>query len=165
MTVRFCLVCGARLSTVVEEGHRRRRCPRCGWTYYPNPVPASVAVIIEGRRLLLGRRARPPYARAWDLPGGFLETDELPLDGLRRELREEIGVGVRHATLIGFVNDLYGPNGFTVLTAVYRAHPTSRHMRAADDVSELRWFPLDKIPYRQIAFPSIRKILRHYLTC
>jgi len=163
VTVRFCLVCGARLTTAVEDGRRRRRCPRCGWTYYANPVPATAAVIIEGRRLLLGRRARPPYARAWDLPGGFLETDELPLAGLRRELREELGVGVRHATLIGFANGLYGPNGFTFLTAVYRVHQTSRHMRAADDVSELRWFPLDKIPYRHIAFPAVRKVLRHYL--
>ena len=32
-------------------------------------------------------------------------------------------------------------------------------MRAADDVSELRWFPLDKIAYRQIAFPVVRKVL------
>jgi ADP-ribose pyrophosphatase YjhB (NUDIX family) len=164
VTARFCLACGARLTTVVEEGHRRRRCPRCGRTHYANPVPATAAVIIEGRRLLLGRRARPPYAGAWDLPGGFLETGELPLAGLRRELREEIGVGVRHATMIGFANDLYGPNGFTALTAVYRVHPTSRHMRAADDLSELRWFPLDKIPYRHLAFPSIRQVLRHCLT-
>jgi hypothetical protein len=36
-------------------------------------------------------------------------------------------------------------------------------MRAADDVSEVRWFPLDKIPYRHIAFPAVRKVLRRYL--
>lgn len=27
----------------------------------------------------------------WELPGGTLEPDELPLDGLRREVREEMG--------------------------------------------------------------------------
>ena len=37
-------------------------------------------------------------------------------------------------------------------------------MQAADDVSELRWFSVDKIPYRQIAFPAVRKVLGHYLT-
>jgi len=36
-------------------------------------------------------------------------------------------------------------------------------MRAAADVSELRWVPLDKIPYRHIAFPAVRKVLRRYL--
>jgi 8-oxo-dGTP diphosphatase len=163
VNARFCLACGARLVTAVEEGRRRRRCPRCGWTYYANPVPAVAAVVLEGGRLLLGRRARAPYAGAWDLPGGFLETDELPEQALRRELHEEIGVGVRRATLIDFASDRYGAGGVTVLSAVYRVIPTSRRVRAADDVSELRWFSLAAIPYRRIAFPAIRRILRRYL--
>jgi 8-oxo-dGTP diphosphatase len=160
---RFCLACGARLGAVVEDGHRRRRCPRCGWTDYANPVPATAAIVIERGRLLLGRRARPPYEGAWDLPGGFLETNELPEPALRREVREEIGVGVRRATLIGFANDRYGPNGVVVLTAIYRVWLRSPRLHAADDVSELRWFPLDRIPYRTIAFPALRKALRRYL--
>lgn len=36
-------------------------------------------------------------------------------------------------------------------------------MRAAADVSELHWFSVDKIPYREVAFPAVRKVLRHYL--
>ena len=163
MSGRHCLACGTRLAVAVVEGSRRRRCPRCGWIHYANPVPATAAVIVEGGRLLLGRRARPPYEGAWDLPGGFLETRELPLPSLRRELREEIGVGVRRATLLGFASDRYGPAGVTVLTAVYRVHPTSRRARPADDVSELHWFPLDAIPYRRIAFPAVRRLLRRYL--
>jgi ADP-ribose pyrophosphatase YjhB (NUDIX family) len=161
---RFCLPCGARLAPVTEEGHRRRRCARCGWTYYANPAPAAVAVVSEGGRLLLGRRARAPYAGTWDLPGGFLEAGELPAAGLRRELREELGVGVRRAVLIGFATDRYGPGGVVVLTALYRVHPTSRRVRAADDISELHWFPLPSIPYRDIAFPAVRRFLRHYVT-
>ena len=164
MKARFCLACGARLAPVIAEGHRRLRCPRCGWTYYANPVPAAVAVVIERGRLLLGRRARAPYAGTWDLPGGFLEAGELPAAGLRRELREELGVGVRRAVLIGFATDRYGPGCVVVLTAVYRVHPTTRRVRAADDVSELRWFPLPSIPYRDIAFLAIRRFLRHYVT-
>jgi 8-oxo-dGTP diphosphatase len=164
VTPRFCPACGGGLAIVVEGGRRRRGCRRCGWTYYANPVPAAVGVVIEGGRLLLGRRARPPYAGAWDLPGGFLETDEVPLDGLRRELREELGVGLRSATLIGFANHPYGPGGFAVLVAVYRASLTSRRVRPADDVSDLRWFPLARIPYPRIAFPAVRTLLRRYLT-
>lgn len=163
MRARFCLACGARLGTVVEAGHRRRRCPRCGWTHYANPVPTNAAVVIERGRLLLGRRAGPPYAGLWDLPGGFLETNELPEPSLRRELREEIGAGVRRAILIGFASDTYGPAGVTVLAAIYRVHLSTRRLRPADDVSELRWFSLDKIPYRKIAFPAVRRVLRRYL--
>ena len=164
MIVRFCLVCGARLRIAVEEGRRRKRCPRCGWTFYANPVPATAAVIVEAGRMLLGRRARPPYAGAWDVPGGFLEPGEHPFAGLERELREELGVGVRHAVLIGFATDVYGPRGFAVLTAVYRVRPTSRRVHPADDVSALHWFPVDRVPYRQIPFPSVRQVIGRYLS-
>jgi ADP-ribose pyrophosphatase YjhB (NUDIX family) len=164
VTARFCLACGARLGAVVEDGRRRRRCPRCGWTHYANPVPATAAIVIERGRLLLGRRARPPYQGAWDLPGGFVETGELPEAALRREVREEVGVGARRATLVGFASDRYGPDGVTVLSAVYRLRLVSTRVRAADDVSELHWFPLNSIPYRRIAFPAVRRVLRRYLS-
>ena len=163
MTARYCLLCGGRLFSVREGGHRRRRCRRCGWTYYGNPVPACAAVVLATGRLLLARRARPPYAGMWDLPGGFLEAGEEPLGALRRELREEIGVGVRRVRLIGFVTDTYGPRGVVVLSAVYRVTPTSTRVRPADDVSEARWFRRREIPYRRIAFPAVRRLIRRYL--
>jgi ADP-ribose pyrophosphatase YjhB (NUDIX family) len=163
VTARCCLRCGGRLVVALEGGHRRRRCPRCGWTYYANPVPAAAAVVIQRGRLLLGRRARPPYRGSWDLPGGFLETNELPFEALGRELREELGVGLRRATLIGFATDPYGPGGFTVLSTIYRAHLTSHRLRPGDDVSDVTWFPLPRIPYPHIAFPKVRQFLHHYV--
>ena len=164
MTARFCLACGAELRTIVDAGHRRARCPRCGWTFYANPVPAAVGLITDGGRVLLARRARPPYAGTWDLPGGFLERGELPLAGLRRELLEEIGLRLRRASLIGFATDRYGPRGFAVLTIVYAVTPTSLHVRPADDVSATRWFPRTNVPYTQIAFPGLRRLLKSHLT-
>ena len=52
----------------------------------------SAAVIFnkEGKVLLLKHRFRP--GSGWGLPGGFLKPDEQPLDGLQRELREEIAL-------------------------------------------------------------------------
>lgn len=162
MTARFCLACGRRLRSVSEDGHRRPRCPRCGWTFYANPAPAAVALVIDRGRVLLARRARDPYAGTWDLPGGFLEQDELPLAGLRRELREELRVGVRRASFVGFATDRYGPGGAAVLTLVYRVAPTTGRVRAQDDVAEARWFRVRDVPYRQIAFRGVRRLLRDY---
>jgi|SRR5690348_6544502 ADP-ribose pyrophosphatase YjhB (NUDIX family) len=153
-------MCGGRLRRARRDGHWRLACRRCGWIYYANPVPASIAVVMRGGRLLLTRRARPPYAGTWDVPGGFLESGETPEQGLRRELREELGVGVRRARFIGFALDRYGPRGFAVLAAAYRVTPTSTRMRAADDVSEVRWFGMTEVPWRQIAFSGVRRLLR-----
>ena len=161
---RYCLACGARLRIVCDEGRRRPRCPRCGWTYYANPVPATAALIVQRGRVLLGRRARPPYAGTWDLPGGFLESGETPERGLVREVREELGVGVRRLRFVGFTSDPYGPGGFDVLVVLFRVTPSSRRMRADDDVSELRWFPIERVPYGEIAFAGLRRLLRRALS-
>src|SRR5256712_10736776 len=105
---KFCVQRGSRLVAVREEGRTRRRCPRCGWTFYGNPVPAAVALVTRGGRLLLTRRARPPYAATWDLPGGFLEAGEHPAAGLRRELRGGVGVRGRQGPVAGFAPDPVG---------------------------------------------------------
>lgn len=159
---RYCMVCGAGMQTVRQEGHRRRRCPRCHWTFYDNPAPAAVA-IVEGRGgLLLARRAGPPYQGTWDLPGGFIESGELPARALVRELREELGTGAVITRLHGFSIDRYGPAGIPILAMVYVVRLAGRPS-ARSDVAEVRWFRRDAIPWRQIGFSSIKRTLRDYL--
>lgn len=156
------MACGARLRAGRQDGFRRWRCPRCGWVSYNNPVPATAAIVVGRRGLLLCRRAAAPFRGYWDVPGGFLEAEEPPERGLRREIREELGARVRRARFRGFVTDRYGPGGFPVLGLVYEVRPAGRIVPGSD-VSEARWFPRDAIPWRRIGFASIRRALREYL--
>lgn len=55
---------------------------------------ASVA-LIAGAKVLLIRRARPPWRGLWTLPGGGCEPGETPAACAVRELREEIGLSAR----------------------------------------------------------------------
>jgi 8-oxo-dGTP diphosphatase len=50
-----------------------------------------------GRVLIAQRPAGKHMAGFWEFPGGKLEPGEAPRDGLARELREELGVGVLEA--------------------------------------------------------------------
>jgi 8-oxo-dGTP diphosphatase len=159
---RFCAACGARVARVRGGAREQRRCPRCGFTFYANPVPAVVAIIARGNRILLTRRANPPWAGTWDLPGGFVEGDETALSAIERELVEELGVRTRRARLHAIVSDRYGRGGFPVLTLVYRVTPAPGRIAPADDVSDARWFTRETIPYRAIAFPSMRRALRDW---
>lgn len=160
MTARFCLRCGARLRAVRDRVYRRRRCPRCDWTFYANPVPAVAALVIHRGRVLLTRRSRSPYAGMWDVPGGFIETWEEPRRALTRELREELGVAPRRARLIDCKTDAYGRGGPAVLSFVYRVTLGRGRVRAGDDVSEVRWFAIARLPWRAIAFPALRRLMR-----
>ena len=155
---RHCIVCGGRLSWVKHEGRRRRRCARCGWTFYDNPIPAAGAIVERGRWILLARRAAPPHADTWDLPGGFLEAGEHPEQALRRELDEELGTTVSRIRFVGFFNDTYGPRGFPLLAIVYTVR-VDGEPRAGSDVAEIRWFRRDRLPLRRVGFPSMRRAL------
>ena len=62
---------------------------------HPRFTVTAGAIIFNnaGEILLLKHRFRA--GSGWGLPGGFLEAGEQPVDALRRELREEIGLEVR----------------------------------------------------------------------
>ncbi len=57
------------------------------------PNAASVALIRDGQVLLI-RRARPPMAGFWTLPGGRREPGEAIADTARREVLEELGLAI-----------------------------------------------------------------------
>jgi 8-oxo-dGTP diphosphatase len=78
---RFCPRCGSP----VEPAEGRAECGACGYVAYANPAPASCALCTDDTgRIMLTRRRWEPYAGMWDLPGGFHNETEHPLDGLRR---------------------------------------------------------------------------------
>jgi ADP-ribose pyrophosphatase YjhB (NUDIX family) len=159
---RYCMACGERLRTVRVEDRRRRRCPRCAWTFYDNPVPAAVAIVGRRGRILLARRGGAPYRGSWDLPGGFLEADEAPEAGLRRELSEELGAATTALRWFGIFPDRYGPGGFPILAIVYVVR-LAGELRVGSDVSEARWFSTAAIPWSEIRFASVRRALQRYL--
>ncbi|MBD7980249.1 MULTISPECIES: (deoxy)nucleoside triphosphate pyrophosphohydrolase [Oerskovia] len=67
-------------------------------------VAAAVVDDLATPRLLLAaRRSRPiELAGRWEFPGGKVDPGETPVEGLHRELREELGVQVElGAELLG----------------------------------------------------------------
>jgi len=140
-----------RCAAPLEVADGRATCPN-GHVFYANSEPTACAVCTDDRgRVLLARRAGPPFAGYWDLPGGFLEEGEHPLDTVRRELREETGLEVEPGEFLGIWVDTYSEDGSG--TSTLNLYWAARVMgegggRPADDVSELRWFDPDELPPR-----------------
>jgi 8-oxo-dGTP diphosphatase len=63
---------------------------------YPAHPLVGVGALIhgDGGRILLIKRRFEPNKGRWALPGGLLETGEPLAEAARREVREELGVGV-----------------------------------------------------------------------
>ena len=157
---RFCPRCAAELGHSFE----RVECPACGFITHSNSEPTACALVVDADgRLLLVRRAHDPHGGTWDLPGGFLEEAEHPLDALRRELREETGLDVEPVEFVGIRLDRYGDghDAPTTLNLYWTARVTGGEPEAGDDAAELRWFaPDDLPPDDQIGFAGVREVLR-----
>ena len=59
--------------------------------YYHNTAAATACVIQTGELIVLPVRAKEPALGKLDLPGGFVDPGEGALEGLCRELKEELG--------------------------------------------------------------------------
>ena len=128
-------------------------CTSCGFVEYANSAPAVQALVVRDGRVLLARRAIDPGAGKWDLPGGFLDEGEDPLEGLRRELREETGLEVELGAFFGARLDPYEHR--SVLGLTWLATPLGGEPRPADDVASLEWFdPVDLPAPGEFAFAS-----------
>ena len=149
---RQCPRCGAALERADGAAH----CPACGAAYYANSAPAVEGLLERDGKVLLSRRGIEPRRGLWDLPGGFLEEGEEPLDGLAREFREETGLEVRPLEWLGTHVERYQHYFVLGLTWLVEA---DGEPRAADDVEELAWFGPGELP-AEMAFPHQDDLVR-----
>ena len=116
---RFCPADGTPLGEPRLSGGAT--CPECGRSWYRNSAPTVGAAIVRDGKALVTVRAVEPEKGKVDVPGGFLEIGEHPVDGLKREAREELGVEVEvEANPVLLAMHTYGPDGIWVLAMGFR---------------------------------------------
>jgi 8-oxo-dGTP diphosphatase len=158
MNYKFCFNCGARYSEFVQVG--KYACNACGFVFYKNSKPTASAIVVKDGKILLGKRRKDPFKGYWDVPGGFLELGEHPLDGVKRELKEETGLEIEVEEVLGFFMDKYGAGGDETLNISFVASIKDGTPRADDDITELAWFSVDEIP--EVAFENGKEMIRAY---
>lgn len=124
-------------------------------------------VLIRDGQVLLVRRANPPGAGKWSLPGGKQELGETAQQTARRELREETGLECAELTLVGYVDSIHRDEAnkvtfhYTILD--FAAPYIGGTPQPSDDVTEIAWaFPEEFDAYE--LWEEARKIIAKAFT-
>ena len=159
----FCPHCGKRFQLKACDYVKELVCLSCGYTMWLNSKPtASCFLINERKEVLLSKRAIMPLQGWWDVPGGFLELGETPECGAKREIKEELGVQLRHITMLPciYIGTYETMPIQLTLNTYFVSHISSRTtLEPQDDVSEVSWFPIHALP-KKIALENNKKALR-----
>lgn len=112
-------------------------------------VTSVVAAVLDrAGRVLLTRRAVPPFQGRWVMPGGKIGLGEPILSALHREVREEVGIDVRVEGLLDVFERLDpGPEHDHHVILYYRCHPSRLELCPNPaEVADARWVARDGLP-------------------
>lgn len=128
-------------------------------------IPGVRALMFNDRGELLLERQR--LFGSWALPHGCIDVGESALDAVKREVREETGLNVIEADALGLYSDpgysVTYPNGDQVqtLSVAFLVRSWSGDLAVdGDEVAELRFFPLDRLP--EPIYPIHRDTISDY---
>ena len=161
---KFCPRCATALEDPGNDSGAR--CPNCDKTWYHNAAPTAGCVIVRDGKALITKRGRPSEKGRFDIPGGFLELDEDPVAGLKREVDEELGmtIEVSFDDFVQAVPHKYGEDGDWTLAIGFVVRKSSGEPEPADDVEEVRWVTLDDLDGIDFAWEHDRALVRQALS-
>jgi 8-oxo-dGTP diphosphatase len=104
-----------------------------------SPVRAVGGVIVrEDGRVLLVKRARPPRAGSWSIPGGHVDGDETLEAAIAREVLEETRLRVRVVAPLGVVRISHEGARYDIheFLCAIEGHADAS---AGDDAADIAW--------------------------
>jgi ADP-ribose pyrophosphatase YjhB (NUDIX family) len=119
------------------------------------PLVGVGAIIIEDARVVLVKRAHPPLQAQWSIPGGVLEVGELVREAAIREAREETGLIVEPADLLGVydrvLRDVEQRVQYHYVLIDFLCRRVGGELLAASDAAEVGWFTREQLPALKLA--------------
>jgi 8-oxo-dGTP pyrophosphatase MutT (NUDIX family) len=123
---------------------------------YDRALVRQYAVISNEKHeiLILQHPPSPKHIALWTLPGGKAVLNEIPIDCIKRECREEIGFAppLAHGVLPLSVNG--------ELWLFYRGHIDNPHIRLSTEHIAYAWKSIDDLHGHYFRHPLMRRAIR-----
>jgi NAD+ diphosphatase len=154
---QFCCRCGS--PTIPEEAGHVMSCtnPECATKHFPRSDPATIMLVCNENKCLLGRQPSWPEGLFSTL-AGFVEAGESVEDAVIREVKEEAGIEITNLCYFGSQPWPFAQS----LMLGYFADALTTDIVCGPELAEVRWFDTDEtreVLRRHIArFPHIETI-------
>ena len=110
------------------------------------------------KRVLLIRRGTAPLLGEWSLPGGVLECGESLREAVAREAREETGLVVETAEMLGvYERVIRGDAGrvrYHFVLIDFLCRPVGGELLAGSDAADVRWFAREELPALKLTYDA-----------
>jgi ADP-ribose pyrophosphatase YjhB (NUDIX family) len=159
--MNYCPTCGQPVVLKVPEGDHlpRHVCTSCGAIHYQNPRIIAGCIPEWQGKLLLCKRAIEPRRGYWTIPAGFMENGESVQAAAAREAMEEALARVEIGSLVAIVNVLRAHQ----VHIMFRARLLDLDFGVGPESLDVGLYDESDIPWADLAFPSVRFALEHYL--
>lgn len=158
--MNYCSACGASVSLITPKDDNRQRyvCDSCKTVHYTNPKNVAGAILYQGDKVLLCKRAIEPRYGKWTLPAGFMEDNETVKQGAARETYEEARAKAHQLDLFG----MFSLPHISQVYMMYVGELVGNDYAAGPESLDVALFEKDEIPWDDLAFPVVKYCLEKY---
>jgi 8-oxo-dGTP diphosphatase len=134
--------------------------------YPAAPLIGVGALIIDGGRIVLVRRAKPPAEGEWSIPGGLVHLGETLNEAVAREAHEETGLEVRPEILVELLERIFpdeqGRARYHYVLADFSCRVIGGTLLAGSDAAEARWVCCEDLENFNLAPITMKVILKAF---
>ncbi len=115
-------------------------------THFHGKVALKALIQNEEGKVLICMNSFP--GEPWDLPGGTMNAGEHPVDALKREVKEELGIDIVVHEPVGidhFLKRKTGEQTVLIMMRATLADPSKPIELVDGEISETRWIGKDEL--------------------